>query len=115
MNSNVTSFATNRKFFDDEHFPYGFDRSGEFTCRQAQLLIERGYAYQELAAGRREPVTMLEKDFVRYCQGDKPAATEDEVTWGRYISLIRQIRRYYGVGLSALGSDQDDFSIDSDW
>ena len=115
MNTIMTSFATNRKFYDDDHFPYGFDRSGEFTCRQATLLTERGYAYQELAAGRRKALTEQEKSFVRYCLGDKCAETEDEAVWGRYVALTRQIRRFYGVGINSHVIEQDEFSIDSDW
>lgn len=112
----ISSFASNRKFYDDQNFPYGFNRSGEFTLSQADRLQTHGYAYQELAAGKREPQTAEEKDFVRFCLGDRQPETEHERTWNKYISLINRPRHYHSVGLhpNYVGSGFDDYPVETD-
>lgn len=110
MNATVTSFATNRKFYDDSNFPYGFDRSGEFTVKQAQLLTERGCAYHDLANGSRTPSTDEEKKFVEFTQGVRMAETDDERTWSRYITVLSKSQKYYGVGLNTEYRQSNDIS-----
>jgi uncharacterized protein YifE (UPF0438 family) len=115
MSDTQTSFATSRKFYDDANFPYGFDRSGEFTVKQVQMLTERGCAYQELANGTRAPVTDEEHQFVEFSQGIRMAETDDERTWSRYISVLSKSQKYYGVGLNIdTGSSRESYSQDVD-
>ncbi|WP_421868304.1 DUF413 domain-containing protein [Motiliproteus sp.] len=114
MSSHSTeSFTTSTRFYDTEHFPYGIDRSGEFTVKQASLLMERGVAYQELAGGKRRPQSAMENDFVLFCQGQKEAESEDEKLWQRYLKVINKPNYYLGVGLSAnSSSSSSDFDSD---
>lgn len=100
MSSEDLNFVTDGWFHDDENFPYGFDRSGEFTCRQVELLTRRGRAYQALAAGTRQPLSETEKQFVSFCQGAKALETEDELTWERYLKAINRPNYYHSVGLN---------------
>ncbi len=114
--SGVTSFASNRKFYDDQNFPYGFNRSGDFTLSQAERLQAYGHAYQELASAKRQPQTTEEQDFVRFCLGDKQPETEHERTWNKYISLINRPRQYHSVGLhpNYVSSGFDDYPVETD-
>lgn len=79
--ANISSFYSNRKFYADEHFPYGIDRSGEFTSCQANLLIKHGMAYKALAEGGRVPETPEEEVFVAVCQGKRAPTTDHEKVW----------------------------------
>ncbi len=84
--ANIPSFDSNRKFYGDGYFPYGIDRSGEFTREQANLLIEHGWAYQALAEGSRAPATKEEEAFVAVCRGEQAPATAHEKLWMLFCS-----------------------------
>ena len=51
------SFETSKKFFDDANFPRGFQRSGDFTRQQADILENMGDALKSLHEGTREAAT----------------------------------------------------------
>lgn len=79
--ANMLSFDSDRKFYCDKYFPYGLDRSGEFTRDQANLLIQHGWAYQTLAEGTRRPHTPDEEAFVAVCRHEKEPTTIHEKVW----------------------------------
>lgn len=90
-----TSFNADRKFWDDQNFPYGFARSGDFTIKQAELLERHGQAYLMLAQGHRELADLIEKRFVAFCRGEKEADNVHEKIWKRYSDkLHNQGARY---------------------
>src|SRR5690606_17364200 len=80
-NSQAQSFACQKKFFDDRNYPHGFQRSGDFTRTQAQLLESKGVAMKALHEGSRQPQTAEEEHFVAVCQGKESATTDIEKTW----------------------------------
>lgn len=84
--SEIASFKTVKTFADKVHFPYGFSRSGDFTSKQANLLERHGQAYKSLEDGSRQPETEEERNFVKFCQGERPAESEHEKVWARYRS-----------------------------
>jgi hypothetical protein len=99
------SFQATRRFTDDEHFPYGFARSGDFTIWQANLLEAYGHAFRALESGERQPESQLEIDFVAFCRGEKPAESEHEKVWKRYRrSVSEDTHRYSLSGLGANNS-----------
>lgn len=81
----VDSFVTKKRFYDDVNFPFGIDRSGEFTRAQAETLTRYGHAYLELYKGSRKPATKEEKDFLAVFQGKRAAKTVHEITWKAYL------------------------------
>lgn len=85
---NIPSFESNRKFYGDGYFPYGIDRSGEFTSHQASLLIHHGCAYKALAEGTRTAVTAEEEAFVSVCHGRQAPKTDHEKVWMLFSSKI---------------------------
>ena len=84
------SFLSNKKFYGEEHFPYGISRSGEFNNEQAALLEIHGIAYQELHTGLRVPTNDEERDFVSVCEGSKSPQTKHEIVWMRYCQKIQE-------------------------
>ncbi|WP_210396256.1 DUF413 domain-containing protein [Motiliproteus sediminis] len=111
-----SSFFSDRKFRDDDNFPYGFDRSGEFTPAQSAALVAHGWAMKQLATGERAPVTEEEHTFVAFCRGAHPAATVYEKAWERYTRVCQKDKHFYTVGDSRpatnSGDDFDDFDDD---
>lgn len=93
------SFSSYSKFYAEEHFPFGIERSGEFSVEQAMLLHNHGNAYQELHNGLRKPVTKEEKEFLKSCRGEKHPATAHEKVWLRFCEKTQK----RGV-ISAFGS-----------
>ncbi len=103
-NSQVTSFACDKKFFDDKNYPRGFSRSGDFTRVQAQLLETKGIAMRALADGSRQPADPIEQRFVDVCQGQAEAETDIERTWMTYRKALQR-RDTYFTASSAASSD----------
>ncbi len=85
---NITSFYSSRTFYGDTYFPYGLDRSGEFTIQQTTLLKKHGWAYQGLTEGSREPVTTEEEQFIAMCQGRREPESAHEKVWALYREKI---------------------------
>lgn len=110
--TNILSFDSNRKFYADDHFPYGISRSGEFTREYASLLTEHGWAYQTLAEGSRVPATPEEKAFVAVCRGKKAAETSHEKAWMLFCSKISAPKAMISsplIGSKSESTFNDDF------
>lgn len=84
----ISSFNSDRNFYADEHFPYGLNRSGEFTSVQSGLLIQHGCAYEAIANGSRAPSNDEEERFLAVCQGECPAESPHETVWQLYLAKI---------------------------
>lgn len=96
---NHGSFFSPKKFYGEEHFPYGISRSGEFNRQQAALLEDHGVAYQELHFGQREPCNDEERAFVLVCKSEKAAQTIHEIAWMRYFEKTQErnaVTSFYG-------------------
>lgn len=112
--SEVISFHSNKRFFDDEHFPYGFDRSGEFTSSQAQLLTSHGRAYKALAIGAQNPVTQEEEAFVEFCRGLKEAESLHEKTWKKYMETCNRVLEYHSIALNRASDFTEEGIVEAD-
>lgn len=104
------SFATNRRFYDDKHFPRGFSRSGVFTIKEAQLLETYGYAFKELDEQLREPSDSVEERFVAVCHGELPAQSLEEKAWLKFKQRTGRRRFHALVGSSKMTTDDDSSS-----
>ncbi len=89
------SFASSKPFYDDKSFPYGFKRSGDFTIKEAELLVQHGHAFIALEQGD-APVTEQEERFIQVINGKADATSAYEKTWLKYKKLCRG-RSFYGV------------------
>lgn len=103
------SFVVTRRYFDDEHYPHGFARHGDYTIKEAQALEQFGQAFKALDLGERKPKTAEEKAFVAFCRGKHPAETFYEKVWAKYRAKIASSKRLYT--LSGVVSDNvEDFA-----
>lgn len=109
----ICSFSSDRKFYAQQHFPYGIDRSGEFTCEQGQLLINHGHAYEALADGSREPATQEEERFLAVCRGEFEPETAHEKAWFLYCSKTRRAKSTYSSPIVGLNERPIDFAGNS--
>lgn len=116
--TDIASFSSNRKFYDDARFPYGIDRSGEFTRQHANLLLNHGWAYLALAEGSRAPATPEEKAFVLVCHGEREAVTEHQVVWQLYSAKISAPKSSVSsphIGSQSLAGNDPGINIDHDF
>ena len=107
----MQSFTSDKKFFDDRNYPHGFQRSGDFTRVQAQLLESKGAAMKALHEGTRKPQTPEEERFVQTCQGAEKPVSDIEKTWAVYVNSLRRKQIYYTASSAAVeggGSDMMD-------
>lgn len=110
---NQPSFASDKKFFDTRNYPQGFQRSGDFTRIQAQLLEMKGAAFKALHEGTRAPATPEEEHFVLVCQGKETASTDTEKVWAQYLNALKRKQIYFTASSAAVESGGSD-SSDSD-
>lgn len=112
---NENSFSCTKKFYAEAHFPYGIARSGEFNSVQSALLEKHGVVYQGLHTGELTPVNDEERDFVEVCKGLKEPQTLHERAWVRFCQKIqaKPIPKGLSVGPDLIiGSG---FSEESEW
>ncbi|MXP67140.1 DUF413 domain-containing protein [Pantoea sp. Aalb] len=107
----MDSFITTNRFFDNKHYPRGFSRHGDFTIKEAQILERYGYAFNELALSKREPITDEERSFIEVCRGLREPQTEAERVWMKYITRINHPRRFHTLSGGKPNTDSiEDFN-----
>jgi len=108
------SFTTTHRFFDNKHYPRGFSRHGDFTIKEAQLLERFGYAFNELDSGKRAPQGEEETAFVAVCRGERPAATDQEKVWLKYLTRTRSPKKFHTLSGGKPQMDAVEDYTDSD-
>lgn len=106
------SFETSKKFFDDANFPRGFQRSGDFTRQQADILENMGDALKALHEGSRAPVTDEEVRFTEFCQQKLEPMNAVERAWQSYCKALSRKQIYFSA--SYFESDNDNDNAESD-
>ena len=76
-----------RPFFDDKHFPQGFNRSGDFTVPEAKLLTEYGSRLKQLSEHQITADNEDESHFLLVLDGKAEAQTPLEKVWLKYITI----------------------------
>lgn len=113
--SQVKSFNSNGKFYDDSNFPYGLDRSGDFTRKQSETLTEYGKALFALCNELVEPINAEEERFLDVCKGQQEAETEIEKSWLAYLHAINRRNQYITAFSSVpLDTPQEEVADSSD-
>ncbi len=108
--SNSSPFSSAKKFYALDVFPYGIDRSGEFTREQAELLIKYGQAYKALADGTRKPQGEEEQNFIRVLKGEQDPSSKHEKVWRVFCQKVQASRIV--VGSLGVVIDSDDTYTD---
>lgn len=86
-----------KRFIDREKFPHGFDRAGDFTVPEADLLTQYGDTMRALEAGELEPENSEEKHFIKVINNPKKANSKLERVWLKYIQLARGGKRFHSL------------------
>lgn len=110
------SFKVSRSFYDDKNYPRGMARSGDFTLKESQLLIQYGVALMDLSTGKRTPVTDLEQHFVDVCNDKANVENDIEKAWIKYHNFILSPKQFHTLfGRTKLACDESEMiSDDSD-
>jgi uncharacterized protein YifE (UPF0438 family) len=103
--------VTGSQFYDTEHYPYGFARSGEFTIKQTKILSEIGRTLLALSEGVEQAITAEEIQFVKVCSGEIPAETDVEKTWVYYRGIIN--KPFVQVGSKLAGTKNSNYFLQS--
>ena len=94
----VQGFELNGTYYDNEKFPLGFRRSGDFTIAESDILHAYGKTLAALESGQLAAGNPEQKHFVAVCRGEKEVSSALERTWLKYRSL-----RFRGLPASAFG------------
>lgn len=85
MSEQVEGFERSRLFFDDANFPHGFNKSGDFTIKESQLLSSYGSLLQDLHVGKCSANNQIQERFVEVCQGLAAPESPMEKVWMKYL------------------------------
>ncbi len=84
----LNSFSSNKKFYDDKNFPYGFQRSGYFTFMEADALSNFGHIMNQLAENKMSPEGEEHEHFLQVLEGTTEPANLAEKTYLKYRKII---------------------------
>lgn len=100
------------KFYDDNNFPRGFNRSGVFTVSEAQILENYGRTMRGLAEGSLIPETTSEQEFLAEISGSKEIQTNYAKCWFKYLNKTTNKVRSYTLCVSQRRQSANDFDDD---
>lgn len=91
------NFRMSSPFYDDINYPRGFNKHGDFTFKEAQILEDYGRILIDLSTGKKQPESKDEIHFTKVSNGDADAINCVERTWLKYTGLIGKDSVYHGV------------------
>lgn len=114
MNALTEIRLGSKLFYDREHFPNGFGRSGDFTISQAYTLQHYGDTMSKLSSGELSPENEEEIRFVSVCKGQYEAMTPYEKVWLKYLekSKPKAFHNLFSRNAPASNDDSEDLSAD---
>ncbi|MFY8327707.1 DUF413 domain-containing protein [Pseudoalteromonas sp. ZZD1] len=81
------AFVSQRQFYDDQNFPRGFSRSGNFTLLEASILEQHGVVLKGLYNKTLEPQNEIQKQFIAVINGNLEPHNAIERAWLKYLKL----------------------------
>jgi uncharacterized protein YifE (UPF0438 family) len=81
------AFVSQRLFYDDQNFPRGFGRSGNFTLLEASILEQHGSVLKSLHNKTLEPQNEHQTQFVSVLSGALEPSNPIEKAWLKYLKL----------------------------
>ncbi|MFT5758335.1 MAG: hypothetical protein ACI9LM_003074 [Alteromonadaceae bacterium] len=85
----IHGFIFEKEFYDDGHFPRGFQKSGEFSVVEAEVLISVGQRLFMLEKSFYKPENQVEEQFVKMCKSNIAGQTTVELLWQKYKTLTK--------------------------
>ncbi|CAM3921777.1 DUF413 domain-containing protein [Vibrio aquimaris] len=101
-----------KRFFDNEKFPRGFAKSGDFTLAEEEILTLYGDTMQGLETGLIEPDNAEEKHFIKVLENPSKAKSKLERVWLKYIQLARGRKRFHTLNGRSKPETVEDYSND---
>jgi uncharacterized protein YifE (UPF0438 family) len=77
-----------KKFYAEEHFFGGIDRSGFFTISEANYLIHYGHTLKGLYDGSLMPETETEHKFVAALSSQEPVMLYEHKLWQKFLYAV---------------------------
>lgn len=91
MNNDISllrqAFVSQRQFYDDQNFPRGFSRSGNFTLLEASILEQHGVVLQGLYNKTLAPQNDIQEHFLAIISGGHEPSNPIERAWLKYLKL----------------------------
>ncbi len=81
------AFVSQRQFYDDQNFPRGFGRSGNFTLLEASILEQHGIVLKGLYNKTLEPQNEIQEQFLAVITGNLEPSNPIERAWLKYLKL----------------------------
>lgn len=108
-----SSFVSGKKFFDTANFPHGFQRSGAFSMKEADVLTQTGALIMQIMNGKVQPADADQQAMLNVINGEKAPETLVEKTWMKYLHVVRHPRRMINLGATmGDGGSEESFSED---
>ena len=89
------AFACDQRFYNDEKFPRGFSRSGQFTLLESEILQEHGRLLKALQEKTQAPENDTQSHFVAATNGESEPINHIEKTWIKYLKLTTSKTRFF--------------------
>ena len=83
-------FSPGPAYYDMKKFPRGFNKYGEFTKDEANILHSYGRQLLALEKGEKKPVSKPEKQFLAVCRGERAPETPIEKAWVKYMDRLNR-------------------------
>jgi uncharacterized protein len=87
---NTREFYSNKQFRDDDKFPYGISRSGDFSIDESQFLIQHGSLYKAVFENLLPELNEDEIRMIKVYKGNIQATTFEERTWLKYMNYKKR-------------------------
>ena len=92
--TNSDAFLSQRNFYDDANFPYGFHRSGDFSIAEANILTSQGYIMTKLHKGEMASTSSEHKRFLDVVNGTIEAEYLREKSYLKYLQVLKNKNKY---------------------
>ncbi|MBD1388962.1 DUF413 domain-containing protein [Neiella sp. HB171785] len=109
MNTQIRQGAT--RFYDNQKFARGFQKSGDFTLKESDLLTRYGTTLAQLENGQLQPENAEEQQFVSVIHDGATAQSDIEKVWLKYLRLTKTPRRFHAVTSYRRNTDYIDANL----
>jgi uncharacterized protein YifE (UPF0438 family) len=83
----IHGFIKENQFYDYVHFPRVFNKSGDFTLAESEILTNVGKRLLMLEQEVCLPKNEIEKQFIQMCREQSEGQTRIELLWQKYKKL----------------------------
>ena len=117
MADQFNEFEQQGPFYDNTNFPRGFNKSGEFTLNESDLLTRYGKHLRLLETQDVGKQSTAQKRFIKVCRGEVEAESTLEKAWMKYRTKVAQPKIIISPYSSASTYNQDDQeeTVDTDF